>query len=176
VEYSTDGGATWVAVGTLTKTISQSRYARLFFLDDGEASPGPLYAYSLKVRISLDTANTTRSPQLRGVIVRYLPIPDPSWTWQMTLVLSEKQQLLDGSTQEPDNVAKLADLRAKFRSQEMVPFIEPDGTEWTSTNQRPGVLIRDMQEHMPFIGPTSMGALEYEVPITLLEMNEHYES
>lgn len=176
VEYSVDGGTTWVSVGTLTKTVGQHRYARLFFLDDGEASPGPLYATSFKYRISLNTDDTSRSPQLRSVVVRYLPIPEPGWIWNMTLVLSEEQELLDGTIQEPDNAAKLAALREKFRAQEIVPFIEPDGTEWTSTNQRPGVLIREMQEHLPHIGPSSDGPLEYEIPIVLLEMNEHYES
>ncbi len=176
VEYSIDGGETWVAVGTLTKTIGQRRYHRLFILDDGAVDPSPVYSPSFKYRIALNTDDTESSPILRGVVVRYLPIPEPSWDWHMTLVLSDNQHLLDNTLQAPDNETKLAELREKFRTQEMVNFIEPDGTEWSADNQRPGVLITRMEEHMPLIGPTSAGELEYEIPITLSEMQEHYES
>lgn len=137
---------------------------------DGE----PLRGTRLKYRVTLRTTDTSRSPQLRGVIVRYLPIPEPNWVWEMTAVLSDKQELLDLTIEEPDNETKVAALRAAFRAQNLVYYRDVNGEEYMEGG-RPGVRIDNMEELLPHLGPSSAGALEYEVRLTLIEAVDSYE-
>ena len=169
VDYSVDGGVNWVAAGTATKTGSPRRYVKELLLGSGTS----VYSSTLKVRLRLKTTDGTRSPAVRGLSVRYLPVPDPNWVWEMTLVLSDNQVLLDGTTEAPDNVTKRANLEAAHRAQTIVNFVDIDGVSW-ATGSTPGVLIQTMQEVPQHIGPSSEGALEHEIQITLIEAVEAY--
>jgi len=172
VEYSVNGGEDWVEAGTASKTGSAKRYERTFFI--GDASSGGVFGESFKVRMTLRTADTTKSPAVRSMTVRYLPVPEPNWQWDMTLILSDTQELLDGTEQEPTLADKLSNLEDSFRAQELVHFTDIDGTEWVTGG--PGVLIRDVQSRVPFIGPSSDGEYEREVVVSLIEAVEAYES
>lgn len=179
-EFSIDGGQTWnpaggsTAAATVSKTGSDTRYAKQIMLEDIAGSGTSLKSTRLKYRLTLRTTDSGRSPQLRGVIVRYLPIPEPNWMWDMTLVLSDKQELLDKTIQAPVNSTKLANLRAAFRTQEPVAFTEPGGTQYAVGGEK-GAIIYNYEELIPHIGPTSEGQLEYEIRITLMETTEAYE-
>lgn len=170
IEYSTNGGVTWVDQGSVTKATAATRYIKSYAIGDGN----DVRASRFKYRIWLRTTNTAYSPQLRSVSVRYMPIPEPNWVWDLTLILSDSQTLLDGTTEAPDNVTKLAALRTAFRNQTLLAFTEPDGTRWSSTGGN-GVLIMSMEEMLPHIGPTSAGALEHEVRLSLMEIVETYD-
>lgn len=169
VESSVDGGLTWSAVGTVTKTGAATRYSTTFVLGGGT----PVRATRFKYRVTLRTSDSTRSPQLRGVIVRYLPIPEPQWVWNFTLVISDRQQLHDGTIEERDLDALIADLQTKFRDQNLVEFQDIDGTIWAGASQ-PGVLMHDFQADVPYIGPSPDGYREAEVRIQLMEAVETY--
>lgn len=174
LEYSLDGGATWVSQGAATKTGTATRYNWKFQL--GAAATGGVYGSSFKYRLTLRTTDTTKTPAVRGVIVRYLPVPEPNWVWDMVLVLSDTQHLLDGTIDLPNNVAKLAALEASFRVQSLVHYQDIDGTKWaTGAGTNVGALIQSVEEIVPFLGPTSAGAIEREIRIQLIEAVETYE-
>lgn len=183
VEYSLDGGLSWgyaggtLASATVGGSAPETGRVRKRIMFQG----GGLRSVRLKYRITLRTTDVTRSPQLRSVVVRYLPIPEPNWQWQMQLVLSERQELLD-HTREVPNVQtldataignKLTALETPFRSQALVNFIDVDGTEWTSGGGA-GVLITNLSEEMPVPGPNSDGPKERIIAVTLLEAVEAY--
>lgn len=169
VEYSLDGGATYQVAGEVTKTTSATRYSKVLVIGNGTPVRGTRFKY----RITLRTTDSTRSPQLRGVIVKYLPQPEPNWTWEMVLVLSERQELLDGSVADVDVTGKLLALEQAFRAGDLVQFTDLDGTVWAPSG--PGILIYDLQQDVRYSGPASEGAVEADVRITLMEAVEGYE-
>lgn len=171
VEYSLDGGTTWVEAGSIT-TLAAARLDAEIILGDGVTE---VRGSRFKYRITLRTTDEMYSPFLRGVAVRYLPVPEPNWQWDMTLVLSESQALHDGTTQSPDNVLKMASLRDAFRTQSLIHFQDHDLAEYADGGS-PGVIIQHMEEMVPVLGASSAGAREYEVRLTLLEMVEAYEA
>jgi hypothetical protein len=172
-EYSTDGGATWTYITGVVGTSTVAGGGALRVKKVWKI-PGALKATRFKWRIHLRTADTTRTPAVRGVIVRYLPIPEPNWMWDMTLVLSEEQELLDGTVETGIATAtKLAALETAFRAQDLVTFTDIDGTLW-ATDGTAGVLIYDLNERVIMIGPSSDGPIEREVRITLIEAVESY--
>jgi len=171
VEYSLDGGQAWVEAGTVTRDTADRYEVELLL---GGATGG-VYGPTFKVRFTLRTTDSGFSPAIRGMSVRYLPVPEPTWQWDMTLVLSDRQELLDGTIEAPDNDTKLANLKTAFRDQSLVKFVDIDGTAWEA-NGDPGVLITALDVQLPFVGPTSDGALEYEVRVTLTEAVEDYDA
>lgn len=173
--YSIDGGQTWVEVDTLVGNGTDTRYAQTWALGVGNPLEG-LRATRFKYRITLRTTNSTRSPQLRGVIVRYLPLPEPNWQWDMILIVSERQHLLDDTTAVLDESAIDAAIFAiedAFRQQMPVNFIDVDGQNWT-INDGAGVLVTDYVKEYGTIGPDSDGGHEAYLRISLLEAVEAY--
>lgn len=160
VEYSIDNGATWVVAGTITTTAERTR---------AEYSLENVFAVSLKLRFTLDSTLATRSPTFYGYTVSYIPVPEPNWLWSFTIVLSEKQVLLDGTVETVPTETRLAALRDMWRAKDLVNFIDVDGTEWAPTN-RGGVLPYDIGFWLPDLNQD----LEGEVQISLLEAVETY--
>lgn len=172
-DYSLDGGATWQYVqndvnkSIVSKTTSATRYAKVLYLNNVTAT-------RFKWRVWLRTTNSTYSPLLLGVVVAYLPQPEPNFQWQMTLVLNEVQELLDGTTSTNQAVAtKAAQLETLWRTQMPVYFKDIDSTEWT-VGGGAGVIVFDFQKIVPFVGPSSDGVIEAEYRITLIEAIEAY--
>ena len=176
VDYSVDGGVVWTSLASITKDTSATRYSKVL-----KFPAGGLRSTRLKYRITLRTTDTTRSPQLRSVSVRYLPIPEPNWQWDFQVILSERQELLDHTREVPniqtlDATAianKLAALENAFRTQSLVNFIDVDGAEWTVGGGL-GVLIANVVEDLPVPGPASDGVRERVISVTLLEAVEAY--
>lgn len=175
VDYSVDNGANWVAAGSHTGDGTTKRLIKTFPL--GSSSTGGVYSASLKYRLRLHTTDSSRTPAIRGLVVRYLPVPEPNWVWNFDIVLSDEQILLDGTVQNPDNATKLAALETAFRAQNLLHFVDIDGTKWASgTGTQVGVLIQSMQHIVTHIGPTSEGSLERDIRIQLIETVEAYAS
>lgn len=175
VEVSKDGGGVWysaggsVAAATIGYLAGQPRRSVTIILQDTDGGDvNGWFSTRLKYRITLRTTDTTRSPQLRGVIVRYLPVPEPQWLWDFNIILSERQQLHDGTFEERDLDALVEDLQAKFRNQELVEFQDVDGTIWSASGQA-GALMHDFQMRMPYVGPTPDGQREVEIRLQLME-------
>lgn len=162
VDYSTDNGTSWTTAGTISTASSENRARHEFALDN-------VTSVSLKLRFTLRSTDNTKTPVLYGYVVSYLPIPEPQWLWQMTVVLSAKQELLDGTTETVDTESELAFLDTTYRTKVMVNFVDVDGTSWAGTGAD-GVLIYDMTTWLPDLTQP----LEGEVTLVLMEAVETY--
>lgn len=162
VEYSVDGGLTWVALGPVTTAGSDIRKRKEFWLEN-------VISVSLKLRITLRSTDNTKTPQLLGWLVSYLPVVEPNWMWTFTIVLASKLELLDGTVSTVDTEAELAFLRDSYRTKQLLNFADADGTVWASGGQA-GVLIYDLTFHLLDLNQP----LEGEVQVTLLEAVETY--
>ena len=99
----------------------------------------------------------------------YIPVPEPNWLWSFTIVLSEKQEAMDGTTRTVDTEAEMAFLAAQERAKLLVAFTDIDGSQW-ATGGAAGVLIHDIE----FRVYNQTQPLEGDVVVTLLEAVETY--
>lgn len=171
VSYSLDGGETWVVAGTVSKETAATRYAKAFYLENVRSN-------RLKYKLQLDSTDGTRTPQVRGVVVSYLPQPEPNWQWSFTIMLADKIELLDGSEGTFDVNAITQYLENAFRAQDLLFFQDVDQSKWVmdqdGITERSGVLILDFAKDLHFIGPASDGSLEGTIRVTLQEAVESY--
>jgi hypothetical protein len=164
IEYSTDGGNNYTALGTVTKTSSATRY-RVGFKIAARST-------RLKYRVTLRTTNTSYSPQLRAITVSYLPMPDPTWQWDITLVLASNPELLDGTTEVGDPAGDASHLEALARQGTPCYFQDLDGTTWDPSGNG-GVIVLDFQKTVPRPTHTSDGPIESFARVTLMESAEN---
>lgn len=164
LEYSVNRGVTWGLLGYIGSSNgvigARSRF---------EFSLPNAVGLSMKLRVTLRSTNSIYTPSLYGFVVSYIPLVEPTWLWSMTLVLSERQALLDGTTQTLDTAAALAFLNGLYRDRALVAFTDVEGINWSSGGQ-PGVLIYDIT----FLIRDLTQPLEAEVQISLLEGLETY--
>jgi hypothetical protein len=166
VEYSTDNGTSW----TLLNTISQANGANLATRERKDLFLNSVQAVSLKLRFTLRSTTTSKTPTFFGFVVSYLPIPEPNWMWSFTIVMSEKQVLVDGTEEGNDTEEEMSFLRNLFRTKQMVHFTDIDDSVWAAAGQ-PGVFIYDIEFRIP--DPSSQ-PLEGDIAVTLLEAVETY--
>jgi hypothetical protein len=161
VEHSIDGGANWVDDGTDTgATITNSKID--IFLNNVKAT-------KFQWRLTLKTTDETKTPTLRGVVVAYLPQPEPNWMWTFTIPVADKWELMDDTNEVKNTNALIAYLEAQFRGQNLLNFIDIDGVSW-ATGGANGVLIYDLTvTHYDVENPR-----EADVRVTLLESVESY--
>jgi hypothetical protein len=165
VSYSLDGGITWVYHSTVTGDGVTTRRAETLYLENVQ---GPRFKYKLQLE-----GTGSRTPQVRGVVVSFLPEPEPNWQWRMTVVLAENVELLDGTVVQQDIQQMREDLSNMYRSQELIYFQDIDGTEWTATGQ-PGVRMSNYTFNAPFIDSTDAGPIEGTIQIELIEAVQSY--
>jgi hypothetical protein len=161
VDYSLDNGGTWTTLATITTVGTRVRAE--YFLENKIAT-------SLKLRFTLRSTNLTQTPTFFGFVVSYLPVPEPNWIWTFTIVMSEKQVLVDGTEETNDTEEELEFLRTAFRTKQLLHFTDIDSTSW-ATGGQPGVLIYDIEFRL--YDPSSQ-PLEGDVIVTLLEAVETY--
>lgn len=160
LSYSTDGGATYTAFAS-TAGPSPSNGQYVFYLTN-------IRSTRLKWKIVMKTTVETQTPTLRGVVVAYLPQPEPNWMWDFTIPMADKWELLDDTIETKDTNALIAYFESLYRTQQLVTFIDLDGVTWASAG--PGVLIYDMKIiHYDIEQPR-----EADLRITLLETVETY--
>jgi hypothetical protein len=163
VEYSLDGGETYVALPLITKTGTAIRYHATLPLQN-------IHGTRLKYRLSLRSLSAQSTPKVKGVAFNYLPQPEPNWAWDFSVVITRQNQLLDGSTEQPDTNDEFAYLQTLFRSGDLIAFTDIDGRDWASDGA--GVLMLKYQEDLRFL---NADVREGEIRLTLLEAVEQYE-
>jgi hypothetical protein len=161
VEYSTDNGATFSSTNAGAITTVGTRVRKEFWLNNQVST-------SLKLRFTLRSTTATVTPTLFGYVVSYIPEPEPNWMWDFTIVLSEKQVLLDGTIATVATETELTFLSTSYRNKLLLSFTDAEGQVWASNG--PGVLIYDMRVALPDLTQP----LEGEVNLTLLEAVETY--
>jgi hypothetical protein len=143
-----------------------TRFARTFSLEN-------VRSIRFKYRLRLMTTDDDESPVVYGVVVAYLPIPEPNWMWEFVVVCSSKQELLDGTTETVDVAARAAYLDNLFRSQELFTFVDIDGGTWTINGK--GCFLYDYARMTAVPGePTSSNPLEGDLRVVILEAVESY--
>lgn len=128
----------------------------------------------LKYRLRLNSSSSSYSPVVRGIVVSYLPMPEPNWMWEMVLVCSNKQEYLDGTVNDVDAAADMAYIDALFRSQEMFDFTDLDGSVWAVGGAK-GCILYDMTRTTaisPY--PAAESGLEGDIRVVILEAVESY--
>jgi hypothetical protein len=166
-------------VGT-SMTVAYSLDNGLNWIDFGEAyGPGPaneqfvfkmdnVRSTQFKWKIRLATTDEHKSPLVKGVVVAYLPQPEPNWMWSFTVPVSDKWTLMDGTEEVKDPEALIAYMERLFRNQEMVQFIDIDGVQWAEVGN--GAIIYDMvTSHYDIEDPR-----EADLRMTIMETVESY--
>jgi hypothetical protein len=169
LSYSLNGGTLWTPVATKNGIGGLT----------GAAAPWTFYLENIRNpnfmwKIVMKTTDATVSPTLRGVVIAYLPQPEPNWMWHFTVPIADTWELLDGTTQQVGadlggNTNNLITyLASLFRDQSMVSFTDVDGSVWAT--DAPGVLVYDIAiVHYDIDNPR-----EGDIRITLLETVETY--
>ena len=159
--YSLDGGATWTACASVAGPSTSASDRQVFYLENKRST-------RFKWKIVMKTTDATVTPVVRGVVVAYLPQPEPGWLWSFTIPVSDQWELLDETVEVKDTVALINYIEGLFRSQNLVTFTDIDGTVWAPTG--PGVLIYDLSSiHYDIETPR-----EGDLRVTLLETVEEY--
>jgi hypothetical protein len=166
LSYSINNGATWTATAAVAgPTTNNGQY--VFYLNN-------IRSPRFKWKILLKTTDTTKTPLLRGVVVAYLPQPEPNWMWSFTIPIADKWELLDESVEVKGTGCMttnqlIAYLEGLFRSGSLVTFVDIDGIQWATNG--PGVIVYDMSTvHYDIESPNREG----DIRITLLESVETY--
>jgi hypothetical protein len=158
--YSTATTDTWVALPAVSGAQASSQFT--FYLNNVR---GPRFRYKIYISSTVDTA----TPILRGIIVAYIPQPEPNWMWTFTVPVADKWVLVDESEEVKSTNALIAYLEGLYRAGDLVTFIDLDGVSWGTNG--PGVLIYDMSTvHYDVEAPNREG----DIRITLLEAVETY--
>jgi hypothetical protein len=160
LDYSLDGGTTWVPTTMVLKTSNGQEKVYEVLLEN-------IFSRRLKYRLRLQTENEDETPVIRSVVIAYMMMPDPQWMWEFVIPVSELQHLLDGTEEVVDTEERLALLRSLFRDRELHTFRDIDGTLWGETT--PGVLVYDYTEAVNFIDNQTK---EGDVRLVLLEALE----
>jgi hypothetical protein len=162
LQYSLDNGANWVnAVNPNNAWVTVGEQHTIHLNN--------VRSTQFKWRITLASTVSTASPTLRGVVVAYLPQPEPNWMWTFTVPMTYKWELLDGTEETKDTNRLIALFEQAFRNQDLVRFVDIDGKVWASTG--PGVLIYDLSVvHYDVETPNR----EADLRFTILETVEEY--
>jgi hypothetical protein len=160
LSYSIDGGATWVDLANRAGP-SPANNQYVFYLNNIRSS-------RFKYKIRLRTSASGNTPVLRGVVVAYLPQPEPNWMWSFSIPIADTWELLDGTSETKNTNALIAYLEGLFRSQQLLTFIDIDGVQWATNG--PGTIIYDMSTvHYDIEQPR-----EGDIRVRLLETVETY--
>lgn len=127
-----------------------------------------------KYRLTFNSSSTSYSPVVRGIVVSYLPLPEPNWMWEMVIVNANEQQWLDGSVNTVDSKTAMEYLDNLYRNQEMFTFIDLDGVEWAVSGNK-GCIMYDITR-IPAVPaePAASNVLEGDVRVVILEAIESY--
>lgn len=156
LHVSVDRGDTWSEVGTLVGDPAVPERREALGLSD-------IRSHQLMYRLTLNSTDATKSPVVTGVTFAYLPIAEPNWVWDLTLQLSNRVKLLDGSSEVVDVASIREDLANHFRAQDVVDFLDVDGADWSNA-----VIIWDFVDDA-FIPANAVDPQEVSIRVTLLE-------
>ncbi len=133
---------------------------------------GDVRSSRIQYRLILNSTSGTQSPFVTGVIVSYLPIPEPNWVWDLTVFVADRFVKLDGVEDTQDEETQFDTLAGYFRDQKIIEFVDRDGTVWAGAGE-PGVLIWDYNEDW-HLEAKAGEPTEGIIRITLIEVQEDY--
>lgn len=126
--YSTDGGTSFVALGTASQSGDGAISRKEFFFDDDLISKTMV----LRFEIVNATNVATASPVFRSFACRFLPVPDYRLRFDLTLNCSDRMTLKDGKTQESKTGEELRNiLRQAWWTKEVIALEDIDASAFT---------------------------------------------
>jgi len=119
--YSTDDETTWTTIGTISPTTGETE--KTLTLPDNTASK------RIQIKLTV-TGGGSNTPTLYDFIVRFLPLTDDRFAWELLLNCTDNLMLLDGKTREAKWGSELRNLLqvAEFKNQ-IVEFQDVDFAE-----------------------------------------------
>jgi len=149
--------------GTYTGTATGSRpdVRRKFYMSGTDSE---VVAVRMQYRIVLNSSNSAQTPTIRSVSFWYLPEPEPNWVWDLTVVIAERVEKLDGVDDTQDIETALETIRQYGRSQKIIEFIDREGNTWDA-------LLWDFVEDYHVPGKASEPKEGY-LRLSVLEVND----
>lgn len=82
----------------------------------------------IQYRVVGDTSDSGSTPTIQSITFWYLPEPEPNWIIDLTVVVAEQVELLDGTDDSQNIETQLATIREYARDQRIITFTDRDGT------------------------------------------------
>jgi hypothetical protein len=134
---------------------------------------GDVRSTRMQYRLVLGSSSGTQSPVVKAVTISYLPVPEPEWIWDMTVMVAPNIRLLD-STVDTQNMDTLRSTLADYyRHQTLITFTDRDGTVWARDGS-PGCLVWDYNYDEHIMGETPGLTKQGRIRLSVLEVQEDY--
>lgn len=151
VYYKFKESDSWTTLGT-SNTVGATSKTLSF--------PSGTYSKKISLKYELNTTDTSKTPKLKEVILKYTLYPGRKWMWTMRLMAKKNLVLLDKSLESRTATTIRSDLEALLSSQQLYTFVDIDGTSYS-------VLFYDLDQTSWVVNQGDVN--EDEVAITLLE-------
>lgn len=156
VYYKIDNGSSWTSIGG-------SDIENEIFLECN--LPSGTCGKKIKYKIEMTTIDSTKTPTITDVVIKYIVAPDTKKKWSVGILLTN-ELILDDTTRETKTGKKLKEKLWESRlKKNIVEFQDVDGSKYN-------VLINDVQIEGPFIqkGRSGQGTgPEYVATLELIE-------
>ncbi|MHA1482394.1 MAG: hypothetical protein ACTSQA_03015 [Candidatus Heimdallarchaeaceae archaeon] len=132
--YSKDDEANWTTIGTVSPVTGETE--KTFYYAEDTTSK------RIQLRITL-TGGGTNTPTLYDYVVRFLPLAEDKFAWNLSLNCQDNLMLLDGKTKETKrsselrNLLRIADIKNEIVDFQDIDYAETavnDGSGLTATN------------------------------------------
>ncbi len=118
------------------------------------------YSKKIILKIELNSSNTSITPALEEVIMKYTKYPTTKWMWNIRLLVKKDLQLLDKTTHTKTAAEMRADLESAQEGVSLITFQDVNETEYT-------VLFHDLDNSSWVINQEDTN--ENQVSVTLIE-------
>jgi hypothetical protein len=117
------GDVGWQYLGTVSFTDNAIQFP-------ATARPGGK-SFRLGLRITTVDAQNTGAPVVRGLSVKYSTNVSDRWRWVLPIVVSDNQQMVDGTINPYTAAQQRAHLKELIRELAPLRFVDLDGDEYT---------------------------------------------
>ncbi len=153
LQYSVDGGGTWVSAGAATASTTGSLRTTDFDLTNVPVSP------TIRFRITYPTKTTVAFTEQIAMTLTFLFLDSGKWSWSFTILGADKPEQLDQSLLTQDIATLRSTLRAFWTDRDPLTFRDVDGSSYT-------VFLSALNEAQPFIDPSGVNEAMFSVSLT----------
>ncbi|MFN8468589.1 MAG: hypothetical protein U0X20_23725 [Caldilineaceae bacterium] len=121
IYYQSDQDPTWRLLGQVSDDGEEVRWSDYTLRPTGKW---------LRLGLLLSTNDPTKSPKVRAIVVKYMPMVLDRERWNLPLMLASNQEMLDGELSTYTAAQQVAHIKSLIRSVEPVVFEDLDGTQY----------------------------------------------
>jgi len=107
--------------------VNKKQFTRKWYMSTTDSE---VVSPRIRYRLVLNSSSGTETPTVQSVNFWYLPEPEPNWVWDLTVVVAEQVELLDGTDDTQNIETQLSTLKAYARDQKVITFTDREGKEW----------------------------------------------